>query len=53
MNASFSMFTEFLHAHMKIYRNLTQNISKGQERVKKAQKRRKKSRYLEKYDIAP
>ena len=37
MSASFGMFTEFLHAHMKIYRNLTQNITKGQKRVKKGQ----------------
>ena len=34
MSASFGMFTEFLHAHMKIYRNLTQNITEGQIRVK-------------------
>ena len=53
MSASFGMFTEFLHAHMKIYRNLTQNITKGQKRVKKGQKRGKNTRYLEKYDITP
>ena len=49
MSASFGMFTEFLHAHMKIYRNLTQNITKGQ----KGSNRGKNTRYLEKYDITP
>ena len=53
MSASFGMFTEFLHAHMKIYRNMTQNITKGQKRDKKGQKRGKNARYLEKYNITP
>ena len=38
MSASFGMFTEFLHAHMKIYRNLTQNITKGQKGSKRVKK---------------
>ena len=38
MNAIFGMFTEFLHALMTIYRNLTPNITKGQKMVKKGQK---------------
>ena len=53
MSTIFGKFTQFLHAHMKIHRNLTQNITKGQERVKKGQKRHKNTRYLEKYDITP
>ena len=53
MSTIFGKFTQFLHAHMEIYRNWTQNISKGQERVKKGKKRRKNTRYLEKYDITP
>ena len=51
MSAIFGMFTQFLHAHMTIYRNWTQNIIKGQKWVKKGQKRGKNNRYLEKYDI--
>ena len=51
MSTIFGKFTQFLHAHMKIYRNWTQNISKGQGRVKKSQKRGKNTKYLEKYDI--
>ena len=38
MSASFGMFTEFLHAHMKIYRNLTQDITKGQKGSKRVKK---------------
>ena len=38
MSAIFGMFTQFLHAHSKIYRNLTQNTTKGQKRVKKGKK---------------
>ena len=38
MSAIFGMFTQLLHAHMTIYRNLTPNITKGQKRVKKGQK---------------
>ena len=53
MSTIFGKFTQFLHAHMKIYRNWTQNISKGQDRVKKGQKRGKNTRYLENYDITP
>ena len=53
MSAIFGMFTQFLHAHMTIYRNLTQNITKGQKRVKNGQKRGENTRYLEKYDITP
>ena len=53
MSTIFCKFTQFLHVHMKIYRDWTQNISKGQDRVKKGQKRGKNTRYLEKYDITP
>ena len=52
-SAIFGMFTQFLHADMTIYRNLTQNITKGQKMVKKGQKRGKNARYLEKYNIRP
>ena len=53
MRAIFGMFAHFLRVHMTIYRNLIQNITKGQKRVKKGQKRGKNTRYLEKYDITP
>ena len=33
MSTFFGMFTQFLHVHMTIYRNLPQNITKGQKRV--------------------
>ena len=42
MSAIFGMFTQFLHAHMTIYRNLTPNITKSQKRVKKGKERVKK-----------
>ena len=42
MSAIFGMFTHFLHAHMKIYKNLIPNINKGQKRVKKGSKKGKK-----------
>jgi len=38
MSAIFSMITQFIYAHMKIYRKLTQNIIKGQKRGKKGSK---------------
>ena len=38
MSAIFGMFTQFIYAHMTIYRNLTPNITKGQKRVKKGSK---------------
>ena len=38
MSAIFSMITQFIYAHMKIYRKLTQNITKGQKRGKKGRK---------------
>merc|ERR1712030_102608 len=41
-SAIFGMFTQFIYAHMTIYRNLTPNITKGQERVKKGSKIGKK-----------
>ena len=53
MSTIFWQVYTFLDAHMIIYRNLTQNITKGQKRVKKGQKRGKNTRYLEKYDITP
>merc|ERR1712179_92702 len=34
----FGMFTQFINAHMTIYRNLTTNRNKGQKRVKKGSK---------------
>ena len=43
MSAIFSMITQFIYAHMIIYRNLTPNITKGQKRVKKGQKKVKKN----------
>ena len=49
MSTIFGKFTHFLHAHMIIYRNMTQNITKGQKRDKKGQKRGKNARYLENY----
>ena len=42
MSAIFGMFTQFINAHMTIYRNLTPNITKGQKRVKKGPKQVKK-----------
>ena len=42
MSAIFCMFTQFIYAHMTIYRNLTANITKGQKRVKKGSKIGKK-----------
>merc|ERR1711874_67419 len=42
MSAIFGMFTQFLHAYITIYRNLTPNITKGQKRVKKGPKMIKK-----------
>ena len=42
MSAIFSMITQFIYAHMTIYRKLTQNITKGQKRVKKGPKQVKK-----------
>ena len=41
MSVIFGMFTQFLHAHMTIYRNLTPNITKGPKSVKKGSKRGK------------
>ena len=42
MSTIFGMFTQFIYAHMTIYRNLTPNITKGQKRVKKGSKLGKK-----------
>ena len=39
MSAMFGMFTQFLHAHMIIYRNLSPNITKGQKMVKEESKK--------------
>ena len=38
MSAIFGIFTQFLHANMTIYRNLTQNITKGQKMGQKGVK---------------
>ena len=51
MSAIFGMFTQFIYAHMSIYRNLNPNITKGQKGVKKGPKQVKKTIYLGKYDI--
>ena len=53
MIAIFGMFTQNLHVHMKIYRNLTKNLTKGKKIVQKGPKRRENDRYLEKYNITP
>ena len=42
MRAIFGMFTQFIYAHMTIYRNLNPNITNGQKRVKKGPKQVKK-----------
>ena len=34
MSAIVSIITQFIYAHMTIYRKLTQNITKGQKRVR-------------------
>ena len=41
MSAIFSMITQFIYAHMTIYRKLIKNITKGQK-SKKGSKRVKK-----------
>ena len=38
MSAIFGMFTQFIYAHMTIYKNSTPNITKGQKMVKKDKK---------------
>ena len=38
MSAIFGMFTQFLHVHITIYRNMTPNTTNGQKRVKKGKK---------------
>ena len=38
MSAIFIMITQFIYAHMTIYRKLIKNITKGQKSVKKGQK---------------
>ena len=38
MSSIFSIFTQFINAHITIYRNLTPNTTKGQKRVKKGKK---------------
>ena len=42
MSVIFGMFIQFIDVQMKIYRNLTPNIIKGQKRVKKGSKFSKK-----------
>ena len=42
MRAIFGMFTQFVYAHMTIYRNWTPNITKVQKRVKNGSKFGKK-----------
>ena len=44
MSAIFSMITQFIYVHMKFYRKLIQNITKGQKRVKKGPNRSKKGK---------
>ena len=43
MSSILCIFTQFIYAHMTIYRNLTPNITKGQKRVKKGSKIGKKN----------
>ena len=50
MSAIFDIFTQFLHALMTVYRNLTQKTTNGQKGSKRV-KMGKNTRYLEKYDI--
>ena len=38
MSVIFGMYTQFIYAHMTIYRNLTPNTTKGRKRVKKGSK---------------
>ena len=38
MSVIFGMFTQFIYAHITIYRILATNITKGQKRVKKGSK---------------
>ena len=42
MSAIFGMFTQFINAHMTIYRNLTPIITKGQKKGQKGSKGSKK-----------
>ena len=42
MSSILCIFTQFIYLHMKIYRNLTPNITKGQKMVKKGSKIGKK-----------
>ena len=44
MSAIFSMITQFIYVHVKFYRKLIQNITKGQKRVKKGPNRSKKGK---------
>ena len=39
MSSILCIFTQFIYALMKIYRNLTPNITKGQKMVKKGSKK--------------
>ena len=52
MSAIFGMFTQFLHVHITIYRNLTPNTTKGQKRVKKGKKGSKKGKKIVKFKNA-
>ena len=38
MSAIFGIFTQFINGHMKIYSNLTPNITKGQKKGQKGPK---------------
>ena len=42
MSSIFSIFTQYINAHITIYRNLTPNITKGQKKGKKGSKLGKK-----------
>ena len=52
MSAIFTMFTQFLHAHITIYRNMTPNITKGQKRVKRVKKGSKIGKKIVKFKNA-
>ena len=42
LRAICDIFTQFIYAHMTVYKNLTPNINKGQKRSKKGTKQVKK-----------
>ena len=51
MSAIFCMFTQFIYAHMTLYRKLTQNITKGQKGSKIDLKNGKNFKKTQKYHL--